>query len=214
MKSILIVGLGRFGKRLGERFTALGNQVMAVDTREDRVTEALEYATSAQIGDATNEKFIRSLGVADFDVCVVAIGDEFQASLETTALLKDHGAPLVVARASRDVHAKFLLRNGADYIIYPEEESAERAAVKFSSENIFDYIEMTPEYSIYEITVPQAWVGKSILERAVRTRHKISILATKQNGKISPLPSPEHVFTADETLIIMGHNDDVQKLVK
>jgi trk system potassium uptake protein TrkA len=142
MKSILIIGLGRFGKHMAMKLTELHHEVLAVDRNENRVNEVLPYVTNAQIGDSTNEQFIRSLGVRNFDVCVVAIGDDFQSSLETTALLKDSGAPLVVARATRNVHAKFLLRNGADEVVYPEKETAIRAAVKYSSEHIFDYVEL------------------------------------------------------------------------
>ena len=168
----------------------------------------------SQIGDTTNEHFIASLGVGNFDLCVVAIGDNFQSSLETTALLKDYGAPFVLSRANRDVHAKFLLRNGADKVVYPEREMAERLAVKFGTENIFDYIELTPDYSIYEIPVPVPWVGKSIVEKGVRNKYHISILAVKEQEEIYPLPRPEYVFRGSETLIIMGHYKDVRALAK
>lgn len=165
MKSILIVGLGRFGRHMAAQLIEEGNEVLAIDIKEERVNEAMEMVTDAQIGDATNEHFVESLGVRNFDLCVVAIGDNFQASLETTALLKDLGAPFVLARANRDVHAKFLLRNGADRIVYPEKEMARRLAVKYGNDNIYDYIKLTDEYAIYEIPVPESWVGSSILER-------------------------------------------------
>ena len=173
MKSVLIIGLGRFGKYMAENMMALGNEVLAIDNREERVNEVLETVTNAQIGDATSEAFIASLGVRNFDICVVAIGDNFQSSLETTSLLKDYGAGFVLARANRDVHAKFLLRNGADRIVYPEKEMAERLAMKYGTNNIFDYVELTHDYSIYEIAVPEGWVGKSILEKRVRTKYHI-----------------------------------------
>jgi trk system potassium uptake protein TrkA len=213
MKSVLIVGLGRFGRHLAAKLSELGNEVMAVESDEERVNEALPYLTSAQIGDSTNEQFIASLGVRNFDLCFVTIGDSFQGSLETTALLKEYGAKFVVARASRDVHAKFLLRNGADKVVYAEKEMAIRLAVKYSSNNIFDYIELTPDYSIYEISVPPAWAGRTIMQAAVRTKHHISILATKRNGEIFPLPKADYEFKGSETLIIMGRNEDVKKLI-
>ena len=171
MKSVLVVGLGRFGRHMAAKLIEEGNEVLAVDINEDRVNDALDLVTNAQIGDTTNEHFIASLGVGNFDLCVVAIGDNFQSSLETTALLKDYGAPFVLSRANRDVHAKFLLRNGADKVVYPEREMAERLAVKFGTDNIFDYIELTPDYSIYEIPVPAPWVGKSIVEKGVRNKY-------------------------------------------
>lgn len=190
MKSVLIVGLGRFGRHMGRKLMEEGNEVLAVDINEERVNDAMDLVTEAQIGDATNEHFVASLGVGNFDLCVVAIGDNFQSSLETTALLKDYGAGFVLARANRDVHAKFLLRNGADRVVYPEKEMAQRLAVKYGTDNIFDYIELTPEYSIYEIPVPGSWIGKSIVEKEIRNRYHISILATKEEGEIIPCLSP------------------------
>lgn len=214
MKSILIVGLGRFGKHAAMKLAELHHEVLAVDRSENRVNEVLPYVTSAQIGDSTNEQFIQSLGVRNFDVCLVAIGDDFQNSLETTSLLKDNGAPLVVARATRDVHAKFLLRNGADEVVYPEKESAIRAAVKYSSEHIFDYIELAEGYSIYETDVPAAWVGKTVVQLAVRQRHQVSVLAVRKDGVLQPLPGPEHIFQADERMYLLGADRDVMKLLQ
>ncbi len=214
MKSILMIGLGRFGRHMARNLCEQGNEVLAVDVDEGRVNDVLDEVTHAQIGDATNEVFVASLGVRNFDLCVVAIGDNFQSSLETTALLKENGARFVLARASRDVHAKFLLKNGADDVVYPEKETASRLAVKYGAKNIFDYIELTPDYSIYEIPTPNPWIGKTILQTLVRTKYHVSILATKRGGHISPLPKPDHLFSSEETLIIMGENDHVKKLLR
>ena len=214
MKSVLIIGLGRFGKHMAQKFSEQGNDILAVDTDEDRVNAVLPFVTDAQIGDATNEMFVESLGVANFDLCVVAIGDNFQSSLETTSLLKDMGAKFVLSRASRDVHAKFLLRNGADEVVYTEKETAERLAVKYGNDSVFDYIEINEDYSIYEIGVPDSWVGKSILDKKVRTKYNISILATKRGKEIYPLPHPDHVFSETESLMILGRNEDVKRLIK
>lgn len=214
MKSILIIGLGRFGRHMAEKFSEQNNDVMAIDINEERVNNVLSVVTNALIGDATNGRFMETVGVRDFDLCVVAIGDNFQSSLETTALLKDLGAKFVLARASRDVHAKFLLRNGADDVIYTEKETAERLAVKYGSDNIFNYIELNDEYSIYEIAVPSSWLNKSILTVNVRSKYGISILATKQGNNIFPLPKPEHVFTDSESLMILGKNEDVSRFIK
>ena len=199
---------------MAEKLLEEGNEVLGVDICEERVNDAMDMLTNAQIGDATNELFVESLGVRNFDLCVVAIGDNFQNSLETTALLKDYGAPFVLSRANRDVHAKFLLRNGADRIVYPEKEMAQRMAVKYGNDNIFDCIELTDEYSIYEIPVPESWVGKSILEKDVRKKYGISILATKRLETLYPLPGAEHVFAEDENLIILGHFKDVRAVIK
>ena len=214
MKSILIIGLGRFGRHMAKKFSEQNNDVMAIDINEERINNVLSVVTNALIGDATNEQFMETIGVRDFDLCVVAIGDNIQSSLETTALLKDLGAKFVLARASRDVHAKFLLRNGADDVIYTEKETAERLAVKYGSDNIFNYIELNDEYSIYEIAVPSSWLNKSILKVNVRSKYGISILATKQGNNIYPLPKPEHVFTDSESLMILGKNEDVSRFIK
>ena len=214
MKSILVIGLGRFGRHMAKKFSEQNNDVMAIDINEERINNVLSVVTNALIGDATNERFMETIGVRDFDLCVVAIGDNFQSSLETTALLKDLGAKFVLARASRDVHAKFLLRNGADDVIYTEKETAERLAIKYGSDNIFNYIELNDEYSIYEIAVPSSWLNKSILKVNVRSKYGISILATKQGNNIFPLPKPEHVFTDSESLMILGKNEDVSRFIK
>lgn len=214
MKSILVIGLGRFGRHMAKKFSEQNNDVMAIDINEERINNVLSVVTNDLIGDATNERFMETIGVRDFDLCVVAIGDNFQSSLETTALLKDLGAKFVLARASRDVHAKFLLRNGADDVIYTEKETAERLAVKYGSDNIFNYIELNDEYSIYEIAVPSSWLNKSILKVNVRSKYGISILATKQGNNIYPLPKPEHVFTDSESLMILGKNEDVSRFIK
>ena len=214
MKSILVIGLGRFGRHMAKKFSEQNNDVMAIDINEERINNVLSVVTNALIGAATNERFMETIGVRDFDLCVVAIGDNFQSSLETTALLKDLGAKFVLARASRDVHAKFLLRNGADDVIYTEKETAERLAVKYGSDNIFNYIELNDEYSIYEIAVPSSWLNKSILKVNVRSKYGISILATKQGNNIFPLPKPEHVFTDSESLMILGKNEDVSRFIK
>lgn len=214
MKSILIIGLGRFGRHMAQKFYEQGNDVMAVDCVEERVNVVLPYVTNAQIGDATDEMFLSSLGISNYDLCVVTIGDNFQSSLETTALLKDLGANYVLSRASRDVHAKFLLRNGADEVIYTEKETAERLAVKFGSDSIFNYIELNKDFSIYEISVPNGWVGKSILQKNVRSKYNVSILAIKVGDNLYPLPHPDHIFTEDEILMVLGRDEDVERLIK
>lgn len=214
MKSVLIIGLGRFGRHMAQKLIEEGNEVLAVDKSEERTDSAVALVPNIQIGDATSEDFVESLGVNNFDICVVAIGDNFQAALETTVLLKDAGANFIIARASRDVHKKLLLRNGADYVVYAEREMAERLAVKFGAKNVFDYLELTPEYSIYEISTPPSWYGKTIVGKEVRSRYHISILAVKEDGQLFPLPRPDHIFSPTETLIIMGHEQDVKALTK
>lgn len=214
MKSILIIGLGRFGRHMARKFIELGNSVLAIERSEERADDAVDIVQNIQIGDASKEHFLKSVGVNNFDLCVVAIGDNFQYALEITVLLKDLGSKYILARASRDVHKKLLLRNGADHVVYAESEVAERLAIKYGSKNIFDYIEVTNDYAIYEIGVPPSWVGKSIIEKAIRTKYNISILATKKDGKVYPLPHPDHKFSAEESLMVMGNRESIKYLTR
>ena len=210
MKSVLLIGLGRFGRHMAAKLQELHHEVLAVDKNEERVNEALDLVTHAQIGDSTSEAFIASLGVRNFDLCVVAIGDDFQSSLETTALLKEQGARFVLSRAARDVHAKFLLRNGADQVIYPERDMARHAAVKYSANHVLDFFQLTPEYTIYEIAAPQEWVGKSIEELQIRRKHQVNIVAIQVEGKVNPMVSPTYRFTGQECIFILGDNKQVK----
>ena len=212
MKSILIIGLGRFGRHMAEKFIENGHEVMAIDDNEERADAAVGSIQQILIGDATDERFMESLGIRNFDLAVVAIGENFQSVLEITVLLKDLGCKYIVARATRDVHKKLLLRNGADYVVYAEREIAERLAIKFGADNIFDYIELTPEIGIYEIAIPQKWIGRSILDLSIRTKYHISVLATKKGTKIYPLPHPNHVFEGDESLMVMGTLENVNRV--
>lgn len=215
MKTVLVIGLGRFGRHMARKLIEEGNEVLAIDINEDRAEAAAEFIPNVQIGDTTNEAFIRSLGVNNFDLCVIAIGDNFQSALETCVLLKDLGGTYILARASRDVHKKLLLRNGADHVVYAEREMAERLAVKYGSKKIFDYIAMTDDYAIYEIALPPSWRGHTIVEKEVRTRFHVSILAIKHGEKIEPLPDPaRHVFTDGETLVVFGHRDAIKALTR
>ena len=203
MISVLIIGLGRFGRHMAIKFQEQGNDVMAVEKDETRADEMAPVIQNIQIGDATNEDFLRSLG------------ESFQTALEITVHLKDLGAKYVVARATRDIYKKLLLRNGADHVVYAEREVAERLAVRYgTARGIFDYVELTPEYGIYEIELPHGWAGHSILERQVRTRHNINILAIRHGRNLFPMPGPEHVFTEGETLMVMGSERDIKALMR
>lgn len=211
MKSVLLIGLGRFGRHIAMKMNELHHQIMAVDREEERVNAALPYVTNAQIGDSTNEDFLESLGVTNFDVCIVAIGDDFQSSLETTYLLKELGAKLVVSRAAKDGHAKFLLRNGADEIVYPEKQLADWTAIRYTADHILDYIALDSEHAIFEINVPEKWIGKSVGEVDVRKKHGINIMAVKHSGEIEVNISPQTVFMKDDSILVLGHKKDIQK---
>ena len=211
MKSILLIGLGRFGKHIAIHLNQLGHQVMAVDNVEERVESALPFVTNAQIGDSTNADFLESLGIRNFDVCIVAIGNDFQSSLETTSLLKELGAKLVVARAARDVQEKFLLRNGADEVVYPEKQLAKWTAIRYSADHILDYIELDEDHAMFEIPVPPAWAGRSIGQIDIRKKYNINIMGVKRNGKLELSLSPDMVLTEGSTMLVLGRNKDIQK---
>lgn len=211
MKSILLIGLGRFGRHIAIKLDELNHQVMAVDNNESRVEAVLPYVRNAQIGDATNEDFIRSLGVHNFDVCIVAIGDNFQSSLETTSLLKELGAKMVVSRAARDVHAKFLLRNGADEVVYPEKQLASWTAIRYSADHIFDYVELDEEHGIFEISIPDAWIGKTVGELDIRKKYNVNIMALRCNGVLDMNIASETLLGDDKTMLVLGNIKNIQK---
>ena len=211
MKNILLIGLGRFGKHIALQLNKLGHEVMAVDSNEERINEILPIVTNAQIGDSTNTEFLKSLGIRNFDVCIVTIGGNFQNSLETTSLLKELGAKLVVSRAERDVQEKFLLRNGADEVVYPEKQVANWAAIRYTADHIRDYIEVDDAHGIFEVEVPEEWIGKTVGELDIRRKYSINIMATKENGKINMAVSPETVLTDNITLLVLGAYKELQK---
>ena len=211
MKSILLIGVGRFGRHIAAQLAQLGHQVMAVDTDEARINEVMSFVTNAQIGDSTNAAFLRSLGVGNFDVCMVTISGNFQNSLETTSLLKELGAKCVVSRAERDVQAKFLLRNGADHVVYPEKQVARWVAIRYTSNHISDYIEIDDQHAIFEVEVPESWVGRSIGALDVRRRFGINILGVKRAGKTDVSVTPETVLAKDEAILALGEYKEMQK---
>ena len=211
MKSILLIGVGRFGRHAALTLEKLNHQVMVVDRIEERVDSIMAHVTNAQIGDSTNEDFLRSLGIGNYDLCLVTIGDDFQSSLETTSLLKELGAKLVVSRASSDVHAKFLLNNGADEIVYPEKQLARWSAVRYSADHIVDYIELDEEFSIFEVTIPQEFVGHTIQELNLRKKYNINILGFRINGKINMSVKAENVVQKGSSMMVLGKPDDIQR---
>lgn len=212
MKSVLIIGMGRFGYHLASKMKALGNDVMIVDRDADRINEMAEEFTDSHIGDCTNSAVIRSLGIDSMDLCFVSIGEDFQSSLIITSLLKRFGAKLVVAKANQEIQAELLRQIGADEIVYPERDLAENLAVRYSANNVFDYVQLTPEYSIYEIPIPALWEGKTIMEVDVRRKHKINIIAVKAEEILQPMPGADYVFRPGDHIVVIGQSSDVFKL--
>ncbi len=211
MKSVLLIGLGRFGRHIAMKLYDLNHEVMAVDINEERVNDALSFVTNAQIGDSTSEEFLSSLGIRNFDVCIVTIGDNFQNSLETACLLKELGAKKVIARASRGVQEKFLLRNGADEVVYPEKQLASWTAIRCTSEHILDYIELDKDSSIFELSTPPQWCGKTILQLDIRKKYGINILGMRENGKLNMYITPDMVFSADKSILVLGQPKAIHK---
>lgn len=214
MKNILLIGLSHFGKHVAEELSNLGHEVMAVDIDEDKVNGILPIVTNAQIGDSTNAEFLKSLGIGNYDVCMVTISENFQNSLETTSLLKELGASYVVSMAKRDVQEKFLLRNGADEVVYPEKQVAKWAAIRYSSDHLLDYVELDDKYGIFEVEVPLAWIGKTVGEVDIRKKYNINIMAYKQNGKLNASVSPDTLLTDQITLVVLGEYKSLQKCFK
>lgn len=213
MKTVLIIGLGRFGRHLATRMAKLGNEVMVVDQDAEVVEKLLPIVTDGKIGDCTDEEVLRSLGVNNYDICFVCTGSSFQSSLEITDQLKVLGAKKVISKADRDIQAKFLLKNGADEVVYPNRDIAEKMAVRCSMNNVFDYVELSQGYSIYEIPPLPKWVGRTVSEVDIRRQYSLSIISTKKAGKLDMLPGAGHVIEADEHLVVIGLQKDIDRVV-
>ena len=214
MKSILLIGLGRFGKYVAKKLNDLNHQVMAVDTDEDRVNAILPFVTNAQIGDSTNQEFMESLGVDNYDVCIVAIGDNFQSSLETAFLLKELGAKKVIARASKGTQEKILLRNGADQVVYPEKQLAAWCAITCTSDSIIDYSALNKEFAIFEMAVPSEWYGRSVIEIDIRKKYGINILGIMKDEQLNTCILPDTVFEPNTSVLVLGTDKAVHKAFK
>lgn len=214
MKSMLVIGMGRFGRHLARTLSEYGNEVMIVDKKEDSMTDLLTMVTNAQVGDCTRKDVLKSLGVNNFDVCFVCIAGDFQSSLETTSLLKELGAKYVVSKSKRDLHSKFLLRNGADEVIYPERAMAERIGKRFSANHVFDYIDLTKDFSIAEIQPPCSWVGKSIGELELRNKHHVSVLGVKKGNDVVTMPTAAYVFESDDRVMVLGTEKMLEQVLK
>ena len=211
MQNILLIGLGRFGRHLAVELNELDHEVMAVDDDEDRVNEILPYVTNAQIGDSTNADFLKSLGIGNFDICFVTISANFENSLETTSLLKELGAKIVISRAERDIQKKFLLRNGADQVVYPERQVAKWASIRYTADHILDYMEIDASHAIFEAEVPEEWLGKTIGELDVRRKYNINIIAVKDKGGVNIAISADTLLKQDATILVIGEHKAIKR---
>lgn len=209
--TFLVIGLGRFGTNLALRLMDSGNEVLVIDSDEEAVSRIAPHVTQAKVGDCMDEEVLASLGVDGFDFCFVCISDNFQSSLETTSLLKELGAPMVVAKANRDLHARLLLKIGADEVIFPERDMAQRAAMRFSVNGALEYIELAPGYAIMELNVPDHWAGSTILDLDIRRRYHVNVIGRKEDGAILPI-DPAFVFASDTHIMVAGRPDDVSRM--
>jgi len=211
MKTILLIGLGRFGKHIAMKLADMNHQVLAVDSNEERVDEVMDIVTRAQIGDSTDRAFLASLGVGSFDVCIVAIGDNFQNSLETVWLLRELGARKVIARASQDLQEKFLLSNGADEVVYPEKQMASWTAIRCASEHILEYAELDHNVAIFELEVPVQWDGKTLLQLDIRRRFGINVLGIREKGGLNMNVRPEMQLSSNQSILVAGNEKEVHR---
>lgn len=214
MKSFLIIGMGSLGHHLCNELSKNGCEIMAADKNAEKMEDITSLVVSAKVCDCTKIDVLKSFGVGEFDACFVCIEDYFQACLEITDLLKELGAKKVYSAANRDIEEKFLLRNGADRVIYPERDVASRIAGLESAENIFDCINISSEYSIFEIEPLDKWIGKTVMELDFRNRYKLNIIAIKSGGKVIPIFRPDYVFNENEHLLVLGHISDVRRILK
>ncbi|MBQ7992278.1 MAG: TrkA family potassium uptake protein [Solobacterium sp.] len=211
MKNVLVIGAGRFGRYTIRKLHELGHQVVAVDRNEERIARILPLVSDGQIGDSTDQDFMSTLGIRDFDLCIVAIGDDFLASLETTFLLDELGAKKIVSRATTGSQEKFLLRNGAEAVVYPERQLGTWTAIRYSSDHITDYIELTDGYSIFEIGVPAHWDDMKIGELNVRRKWKLNILGVRE-GKMNMDVTNETVLHAGQQMLVLGRYEDLRRI--
>ena len=214
MKSFLIIGMGALGKHLCTEFQKTDCELMVADYDPETLEGYLPSVVAARVCDCTKIDVLKTFGVEEFDACFVCVEKHFQSCLEITDLLKELGAKKVYSAANRDVEEKFLLRIGADRIIYPERDVASRVAGLESAENIFDRIDLSEEYSIYEIQPLAEWIGKTVLEMDFRNRYHINIIAVKKEDRVVPIFRSDYVFSEEEHLLVLGHRKDVMRLLK
>ena len=213
-KSVLIIGLGRFGHHLCEEMVALGNEVLIIDRDEEAVKDLMDIVTNAKVGDCTKKEVLASLGVGNFDLIFVCIGTNFQSSLEVTYLVKILGGKMVIFKATRDVQAEFLLRNGADKVVYPDKDSAVRIAMKYSTNHIYDYMELSKGYSIFELEPPASWIGKSIREENIRAKYHVSVFGVKNGEELTPMPDASYIINKEDHLMVVGKTSDLRKIIR
>ena len=211
MKTFLLIGLGSFGNHIARKLYDMHHQILGIDMDEDKVQRALPYLTDGQIGDATDRSFLCSLGVQNFDACIVTIGENFEASIISVVLLKELGARKIIAKASHGIQERLLLHNGADEVIYPAKQLAAWTAIRCSSDKILDYSQLDENYSIYELAIPESWENQSLLQLNLRSKYSINVLGIRENGRLNMNIAPDTVFHTGSSVLLLGPQDMVQK---
>lgn len=214
MKQVLLIGLGRYGQNIAVRLNEMGHQVMAVDKDEKRVNAILDIVTNAQIGDSTDREFLESLGVRNFDYVIIAIAGDFESSMITTVMVKELGAPNVISRASSEIQEQLLKNNGADVVIYPEKTVGIWTANRYVSEHVLDYFDLADGYSIYEISMPESWVGKTLASMDIRSKYGINILAVRSGEHLNVTMDPNEKFVKSQSLLVLGKSENVHRCFK
>lgn len=216
MKQFIVIGIGRFGEAVAETLNELGHEVLVIDTDEEAIQKISDKVTHAVTADATDENVLKSFGVRNFDVAVVAIGSDIQSSIMTTLMLKELGVRYVVAKAQSELHARVLMRIGADKIVFPERDMGERVAHNLISSNILDYIELSEEHSIIEYAVPESWIGKELRDINMRVRYGVTVVAIRnmKDEKINISPKADNEIKEGDIMIVIGNNYDLKKLEK
>ena len=209
MISVLLIGMGKFGRTLGEQLMSMGDEVMVVDKNEAAINPIASKYTNALIANCMNEDSLAAMDIPSFDICVVAIGDDFQSSLEITSLLKDLGAKRIISKATTDIQRKFLMRAGADEVIYPDRDVAEKLAVRINSSSIINFIDIDDKYSIFEISLPEAWAGKKLIEVNPRARYGMNILTVKKGAQVIATLDADFLFEPDDQLVVFGNTETI-----
>jgi len=211
-KQFLVFGLGRFGTSLAKTLCEMGQEVLAIDSDEEIVSNIAPFVTQAMQLDATDEEVLKTLGVNNFDAAIVSIGQDIQASILVCVLLKELNVPYVIAKANNELHAKVLRKIGADRVIFPERDMGARLARSILAPNVLDLMNLSDDYQIIEIRVPSKWIGNSLIGLNVRRRYGLNILAIHRQGRFVVSPAPDAPFESGDTLLVMGKKDDIEKL--
>lgn len=212
MRTFVVIGLGRFGTAAATKLRELGNEVLAIDTDEETVNNIADYVTHAVVGDARDERVLHSLGVKNYDCAVIAIGNDLAASALITLSLKEQGMKRVICKAGNDMEKTALEKIGADSVIIPERVMGQKLAKTLNSERFLDFIELSGEYGMVELTVPERWIGKSLKQLNIRSRHNVNVIAVRRKEKITASMSADFTFLADDVVIVLGANGDLDKI--